>query len=119
MAKLFLVIAFSKPKGGIRPICLQETAVKLVERCLLDTHWQQLQQALGPLQLGAGRPGGAQIALEVLRAAAATGTTASTGGFGVVVKEVDDLCWARATRKALPKNLPSASFSRHTLEIEQ
>ena len=47
------------------------------------------------------------------------GTTPETGGFGVVVKEVEGLCWSRATRKALPKNLPSTSFSRDAREIEQ
>ena len=88
-----VVLALTKPKGGIRPICLQETGVKLVERCLLDSHWTELQQALGPRQLGAGRPGGAQIALELLRATSSDPSTAEmistdfSNAFGTVFRE--------------------------------
>ena len=43
--------------------------MKLVEKCLSDTLAKQIRAACGPRQLGAGVPGGAQIALEALRAA--------------------------------------------------
>ena len=48
---------------------MQESAVKLVEKCLTDTASRAIRVACGRRQLGAGVPGGAQIALEAIRAA--------------------------------------------------
>ena len=70
-----VVIALPKPAGGVRPICLQEAPIKLVELAIVRLNGTKLQQAVGRAQLGAGMPGGAQVALEMLRAAASAPET--------------------------------------------
>ena len=64
------VIGLPKPRGGIRPITLQESCTKLVEAALCQ-HWDKaIRRALGPHQMGAGSAANAQLALECLRAVA-------------------------------------------------
>ena len=69
------ILPLEKTSGGIRPISLQEAAVKLIEKCLSDQLTKHIRIACGARQLGAGVPGGAQIALEALKAAIAHETT--------------------------------------------
>ena len=89
--------------------------MKLVEKCLSETLSKSIRTACGPRQLGAGVPGGAQIALEALRAATAHPSceevlsTDIKNAFGSVYKERVLQACGRRCPQLLPYLLASWS----------
>ena len=63
------LVAPLKPNGGIRPIALGETLLKLAEVVLLEECSAKLRRLLEPHQLGCRTPAGAEAALMALRVA--------------------------------------------------
>ena len=75
------LVALLKPSGGVRPIALGEAMLKFAEVCILEMASARIRRLLEPQQVGCRTPGGAEAAIEALRAAA--------GGRGVAVLQLD------------------------------
>ena len=64
-----LIAAPAKPDGGVRPICLQESLVKLAANVLAQLHQSDLRRAAGNHQLGVGEQARADVAAMLLAGA--------------------------------------------------
>ena len=75
------LVALLKPSGGVRPIALGEAMLKFAEVCILDMASARIRRLLEPHQVGRRTPGGAEAAIEALRAVAS--------GSGMAVLQLD------------------------------
>ena len=61
------LLALKKKDGGIRPIAVGYTWRRLAAKCANAYVVGRMSQALEPLQLGVGVPGGAEAAIHATR----------------------------------------------------
>ena len=63
------LVSLAKPGGGVRPLMLQETPLKLTENVLVAVHQEALIAAVGPTQFGVGPQSRSHVASALIEGA--------------------------------------------------
>ena len=104
------LVALQKPSGGVRPIAVGESLLRLACLCALRTV-PTLGASLAPFQLGVGVPGGPQALSHALRAGMAdTATVTIRLDLENAFNRLDRTVMLQAVADRAPSLLPLATY---------
>jgi hypothetical protein len=62
-----ILVPLTKPKGGVRPILINDVLVRLVEKCVVNLEQTLIARRMEPIQLAVGTKGGMEAIIHGIR----------------------------------------------------